>query len=189
MKRFQGKHILSYFFFVLIGSALFALILTFFSGDSYTIAYSNNNLQIGKTSSFIFKSILNVYWIALIFGSVFIVITAMIITHRVAGPLFKIEQAVDKMLLGDFTTRITLRKNDEGKELTEKINQLNTLLENNLSSIAEHALNLDKQLDRLADIASSTENPQKLLEGIDQLKSISVKLSGTVSTSQSKPNP
>src|SRR5437868_1359387 len=49
---------------------------------------------------------------------------AIVFSHRVAGPLPKITQALRDIGTGKFDTRLTLRKKDELKELAEAINAM-----------------------------------------------------------------
>lgn len=49
---------------------------------------------------------------------------AITFSHRIAGPLPKIYQALRDIGQGKFETRVTLRKKDELRELAENINQM-----------------------------------------------------------------
>ena len=49
---------------------------------------------------------------------------AIIFSHRVAGPLPKIHKALKDIGEGHFDVRLTLRKNDELKELAQEINAM-----------------------------------------------------------------
>jgi methyl-accepting chemotaxis protein len=49
---------------------------------------------------------------------------ALNFSHRIAGPLPKIYQALKDIGQGKFETRVTLRKKDELRELAETINQM-----------------------------------------------------------------
>jgi HAMP domain-containing protein len=48
----------------------------------------------------------------------------ILISHRVAGPLFRIQRTIDKVVRGEDVENINLRKHDELKELAAKINEL-----------------------------------------------------------------
>lgn len=49
---------------------------------------------------------------------------AIIFSHRIAGPLPKIYQALQDIGGGNFDGKLFLRKNDELRELAERINQM-----------------------------------------------------------------
>ncbi len=50
--------------------------------------------------------------------------SSILLSHRVAGPLYRIELTLDKLIQGEDIDLIRLRKTDELKELAEKINKL-----------------------------------------------------------------
>lgn len=138
-KDFQGKLILGYFLFVAGGCLFFIFLLGLFSADSLTISYINNDLRLGNTPSMLFKNVLTAHWIFLVAGSIFLVITAMFITHRIAGPLFRFEKALDNMLKRRLDDTICLRSKDEGKELANKINSFNKDLSLSLKHVQAHS--------------------------------------------------
>jgi len=67
-------------------------------------------------------------WPALIVFIVAAAVFSVYLTHRVAGPLFRIEQTAREMVRGNLGLRIRLRKGDELHELAGLINEaLNNL--------------------------------------------------------------
>jgi len=124
-KDFQGKLILGYFLFVAGGCIFFLFVLGLFSADTLTISYNNHDLQVGQTPIMLLKKTLAADWVFIVVGSAFLVVAAMFITHRIAGPLFRLEKALDNMLKGKLDDTIYLRTNDEGKDIAKKINEFN----------------------------------------------------------------
>ena len=53
-----------------------------------------------------------------------IAVSSILLSHRIAGPLYRIELTLDKLIQGEDVGYLSLRKNDELKELAEKINRL-----------------------------------------------------------------
>ncbi len=157
-KNFQGKLILGYFLFMVAGCFIFAIILALLSADSMTMVYQNNDLRIGQTPFMLIKQLLTAHWISIVLGSAFVVVIAMFITHRLAGPLFRIERAVDNMLSGQLDDVIYLREKDEGKELAAKLNQFNLELSGNIAEIKKRSKNIDDLLTQHAaiDLATAT---------------------------------
>ncbi len=68
----------------------------------------------------------------LLYGSfpliLFITVCCIVITHRIAGPLYNMENKIDKLIQGGDVEIIVTRKNDDLKELTEKVNELILML-------------------------------------------------------------
>ncbi len=154
-KNFQGKLILGYFLFMVLGCLIFAGILALLSADSMTMVYQDNDLRIGQTPFMLIKQLLTAHWISIVVGSAFVVVGAMFITHRLAGPMFRLERAVDNMVSGQLNDVIYLREKDEGKELAAKLNQFNTKLSENISEIRKRSQNIDDLLAQYSSIEQS----------------------------------
>jgi methyl-accepting chemotaxis protein len=139
-KDFQGKLILGYFLFVTGGCLFFLCLLGLFSADTLIISYTNHELQLGQTPIMLLKETLAAHWLFLVIGGAFLVAAAMLVTHRIAGPLFRLEKTLESMLKGNLNDTIYLRTTDEGKDLAKKINDFNanlSLAVNNLQGNAE----------------------------------------------------
>jgi signal transduction histidine kinase len=52
-----------------------------------------------------------------------IVIGSIIFTHRIAGPLYRLEKTLDDLIAGKDVDIIRLRKKDEFQGLTQKLNE------------------------------------------------------------------
>ena len=72
----------------------------------------------------IFHSLYGALFLALLLVTPVIFYAAIPLSHRVAGPLPKIYQALREIGTGKFDVHITLRKKDELKELAETINAM-----------------------------------------------------------------
>lgn len=136
-KDLQGKYIISYFIHIFLGSLVFAIILSLFSAKTVTVMYNSYGLQLGKTPVMIFREILAAHWLIIVLAGIVVVIGSMLFTHRIAGPLFKFERTLDRMITKDFSFTIYLRQNDEEKELAEKINHLLNMLSDNLGEVKQ----------------------------------------------------
>ena len=55
---------------------------------------------------------------------VFITISCIVLTHRIAGPLYNMERKLEKLLEGESAELIHLRNGDEMKTLADKLNAL-----------------------------------------------------------------
>lgn len=127
-KDFQGRLIFAAFLLVTGGCLFFVFLFALFSADSLTLSYSNHDLQFGQTPVMLLKNALAAHWIFIVFGSIFLVAAVMLLTHRIAGPLFRFEKALDNMLQGRLDDTIYLRSKDEGKDLAQKMNTFNLQL-------------------------------------------------------------
>ena len=63
-----------------------------------------------------------------------------------AGPVFKFENSVDRMIDGDFSFDVILRKGDECKGLAEKMTRLNSVMSERVREMSDLAAQLNKGL-------------------------------------------
>lgn len=134
-RALQARLLLGYFFFVISGGVFFTILMGFLTTERMTISYSANNLEMVQTPLALLRQSIANEWPYLLLGCVIMVIAAIRVTHRVAGPLYRFEQTLDNMLTGDLGDSISLRSKDEGKELATKINSFNTELSTALNKV------------------------------------------------------
>lgn len=164
-KEFQGKYIFSYFILITLGSLVFIGVFAFFSSNTLSISYDNYHLQLGITPEILIRKILSTQWFFIVIGGGLVVIVTLLLTHRVAGPFYRFERAIEDMIGGDLSAKIVLRKKDEGKELAKKINAFTFILGDKLSiiesfnsNIAISSLQLKKVLEN-SDLSPDTYGP------------------------------
>lgn len=162
-KDFQGRMILQYFLFAVAGYALLALILLFFSADTITISYGNNDVQLGQTPIMLLNEIMAANWVLLLLGGALLVYTAIRLTHRIAGPQYKLEQTVRSMCDGDLTNIVYLRQKDESRELAQNLNQFNKSLSEHVKTIEKRSQLITAQLSYLQVEIDNSHN-QQLIE-------------------------
>lgn len=159
-KNFQGKLILGYFLFMVAGCLIFAVMLSILSAGSMTMVYQDNNLRIGQTPLMLLKQLLTAHWISIIIGGIFVVVGAMFITHRLAGPIFRLERAVNNMLSGKLDDVIYLRDKDEGKELAKLLNSFNKDLSENIREVRKRSQNIDDLLAQYSSLDQARISPE-----------------------------
>lgn len=163
-KNFQGRLILGYFLFVTGGCLLFTFILAAFSADSLTVVYQNNDLQLGQTPIMLIRKLLAAQWVFIVLGGSMVVVASLFITHRMAGPVFRLERALDNMNRGILNDRIHLRKKDEGKKLAAKINHFNQQLSQQIDLIDNHAESIEELINQYRSARRPSVQEQEALD-------------------------
>ncbi len=148
-ESFQGKYLFSYFILACLVMILFTLLFVYFSTDSLSITYENNQLKMGKTPEILFDSILSIHGILIIFSGFAILYYVTRFTHKTVGPLFKIGRTIELMAKGNLSTRIVLRKQDECKDLADRINHLNGVMNHKIHEIRMLSESLRQTTDSL----------------------------------------
>ncbi len=55
---------------------------------------------------------------------VVVILIGLIMSHRIAGPIYRIAEDIDRVLSGEPGVRVSLRRKDALEDLAEKVNQL-----------------------------------------------------------------
>ena len=96
-------------------------------------------------------------WFLGLFGIILIILAALLLTHRIIGPMFRFESTLDSMKRGYLDKTIQLRGNDEGMELAQKINEFNGQLSQTFQTIGRNS----KALDILIEQVAALDLPEK----------------------------
>lgn len=163
-KTFQGKYIFNFYILVIIGAIIFTAIFSYVTVDTLTVTYENYNLKLDRTPLMLFKQMLTANWVIFIPVGLIVIIAAIFQSHRIAGPLFKIERVIDEMCQGIIHTDLYLRQKDEGKEVMDKLKEYNIFLASKITAIRALSQEIGQGLD-------NGEQP-----GIDNAKQAAAKL-------------
>lgn len=106
-----------------------------------------------------------------------VVIISIFLSHKIAGPMYRMERFMTTMATGDFTQHITLRKGDELKTLAERINFFVDSLRPMIAAQKSQLAVLQKDVENIkncsqakhtdkAEIAKDAERMEKDLQGL-----------------------
>lgn len=173
-KDLQGKLIFHSFLLAFAGVVAFALIFSLLSADNLTISYQDQYLRIGRTPMILLKQLLTAHWLFLVFVGFFIVANTLLLSHRIAGPHYRLEQTFSAMENKNLDQCIHLRAKDLGKELAEQLNRINAMLSGDLHRMQR----LCKEMELI--IAEQREGPdiQRREELQKKLTALNKHLSG-----------
>jgi len=107
-----------------------------------------------------------------------VVVIGIFLSHKIAGPIYRIEKFLGDMAAGNFASRIVLRKGDELTSVADKINVLNdslkaTMIEqkSNMERIVAELDELEKMIDsKPADVSLLDNNVERLQNEIRTLE-------------------
>ncbi|MDY0361398.1 MAG: methyl-accepting chemotaxis protein [Desulforegulaceae bacterium] len=162
----QPKYIFSYFILFATGLLLFSLLFSFMSMETTTITYYNNQISIGNTPYMLMKKMLGSGWIIIVLGGGLLFVMSVMMTHRVAGPAYRIEKSLERMLDDDFGFKIVLRKNDEMKPVAKKLETLSFKIKWYRDDILKHKNEFDELI---ASLNLKEEDKKKLKEKNNEL--------------------
>jgi methyl-accepting chemotaxis protein len=77
-----------------------------------------------------------------------VALAALIVSHRIAGPLYRLEREAEAWAQGDLTRRFSLRRGDELKELAAALDGAQRAWRKRLSQVAGAVAALRQEVDR-----------------------------------------
>ncbi len=169
-----------------LGSAMMVLVCAYSAILVFSIMYPMSNFldlsPEGSINPEVKQRILTiptyVWLIVLIFG-LLLAFQAILISHRIAGPTFRLRRAIREITDGKYQQNLTLRRYDCLKDLATGLAQLGSLLhgqrERLLAELAGFRAALDahrQQLARGGDPASLQADIQPILQRVQHLEQI-----------------
>jgi HAMP domain-containing protein len=122
LRGFQIRYIslILLFMFVTVGVTAYMVYMTTWVmfGEKLAAVYPQGLLFdiVNKVNAVLF--------LRLIFLSPLVILIGLILSHRIAGPIYHIETFIKKILSDDYGHRVTLRENDELQDLAKGLNAL-----------------------------------------------------------------
>ncbi len=93
------------------------------------------------------------------------------LSHKIAGPIYRIEKSIGGMVAGDLSSHITLRRGDEMVTLADSVNRLTDSLALSMTTEKSHMENALKELYTLRELLSSSQKDHarinNVLESLD----------------------
>ncbi len=171
-KDLQGKLTWQFFLLTIGGLLVFSAIFAALSADHLTISYENQAVQINSTPIILIKELADSNWIFLLTAGLLMVATFIVLTHKIAGPIYRFEVVTRKMCEKDLNQYIYLRKRDEAKELADQLNRFNGTLSEDIQAMLEKSRQIEAALEE-QDLPRAAEENQQLQEVLSsyQLKS------------------
>ena len=147
-KKFQRDFILKFCALVVIGAVISGLIVYAMSRATVTTTFENTRLVIKSTADFILPAVLlsSLVMIALV-GLATVAVT-LFTSHRIAGPLYRLEKDVERIREGDLSVRFAIRRNDELQALPAILNDMVGALKSRISNMKRAADEAEAMLDK-----------------------------------------
>ncbi|MCX5704366.1 MAG: hypothetical protein NT066_07770 [Candidatus Omnitrophica bacterium] len=142
-KKFQRDFMLKFCGLVIAGSIISGAIIFMMSKSTLTTAFENSRLVIKSTADFIMPAVcLSSVVVVILVGLATIMIT-LFTSHKIAGPLYRMEQDVKEVSRGNLKIRFNLRHSDELKGMAESLEAMARQLQSKLTVIKNALLELE----------------------------------------------
>ena len=177
-KKFQTNFTIDFLLIIVIATIAVTLLFLFYSRDTVTVGYTGSEVKLLDTGDYFLPTLLLSTSAVVIFSGVVGIIVLILISHRIAGPLFRFETILNELSKGDLTKRFKLRKKDQFAELANRINTLTEIMNVKIGSIKTQTaeiIRLISEVQRISaahpDISTELEHPlREITEKLSELQ-------------------
>ena len=161
-KDFQTRFILKFSFITLIGVGISTILLFILSRDTLTSSSRSSRLTIENTGIAILPNIIFSNLITLALISLAAIAVTLFVSHKIAGPLFRLEKEVEEIGEGNLTRKVMFREKDQITALADGLTQMT-------ASLNKRVLEVRTGVERLIESASEKNAPQELIDDLNNL--------------------
>ncbi len=148
-KGFQSRFIMKFLGVVMSGSAMSGYIMYLFISKDAEDTFYRSHIKLSSTGEMILPSLLKVNMGVLVVVLLAVVVITVLISHKVAGPLYRLGKETEKIADGDLTGNFKLRTNDELKGLATSFEDMNRELKTLFNDIRQQAEEIDSSANKL----------------------------------------
>ncbi|MBA3009307.1 MAG: methyl-accepting chemotaxis protein [Proteobacteria bacterium] len=134
-KSFQARFIVKFCLILVLGGLISIGLTLFNTQDTLTSSFTDSKLVIQNTSLAIMPSVIYTTLITTALVGLVVIMVTLLVSHKIAGPMFRFEKDIDRISKGDLKSRISIRKGDQFKEVATSLNAMIESLNKNLSDI------------------------------------------------------
>ncbi len=172
-KSFQTNFILKFCALVVLGGLLTIGLLYILAMKSTTVSFVNSRVVVRTTADFILPILVQTTAIVVIIVGFATVVVTLLVSHKIAGPLFRIKKVMGELGAGNFSQEFHIRQLDQLQDLADTFNDSIKKMKEKIQALKSDSEKLKNELDNISENEVS-ENKRALLS---ELKKISEELS------------
>lgn len=161
--RFQTSFILKFCLILILGCLVSVALTYMTTSGTLTSTYADSRLTIQNTSMAIMPSVITTNLITTGVLSVIAILLTLVVSHKIAGPMFRFEKDIHRIAAGDLSSRIHIRSGDQFEDVVVSLNHMIDSLNTSLSAIRTSA-------DAVAAKAEQLNAPDELIREIRDMQ-------------------
>ena len=138
-KDFQARFIIRFILVLVIGGILSVGLTLLTTRGTLTTSYVDARLVIQDTPLAILPSVVLTTLITIVVVGIIVGIVTLLVSHKIAGPMFRFEKDIERIAAGDLKSHIRLRKGDQFQELVKTLNTMIDSLNCKVSEVQKQA--------------------------------------------------
>ena len=163
-KQFQRNFILKFCALVVAGSAITGLVIYLMSRSAVCTSFENSRLVIKSTADFILPAVLLSSAVSVILISLATIVITLFASHKIAGPLYRLEKDVQEIASGNLKVVFRLREDDELKALLGSMNDMVNALRGRIAGAKEGLKTLESSSGISAEARDGVRRIREALE-------------------------
>lgn len=163
-KSFQFRFILKFCLIILAGLLVSTGIFFLFSStmDTLTSTFQGSRLVVKETSFAVLPSVIYTNLITLGLITVAAIVVTLLVSHKLAGPLFRFEKDLKEVGKGNLAKRVGLRKQDQLKDFVGSLNEM-------IDNLHTKVLDIRSEIAQITQLASRKNVPEEIIEELNHL--------------------
>ena len=161
-KHFQAEFVLKFCLLNILASLLTGVLIFLFNRETKTVAFDNLELVVKSTADFILPILLQILVVVSLLIAVATVVVILLISHRIAGPLYRLTLELSRIRSGDLSVPIRLRTKDQMQKAANESEQMRIALRESLDSMKKSWLAVRTELQALRDTLTDEKKKQRL---------------------------
>lgn len=124
--EFQMRFIAKFCLIVGLAAIIIAACVLWLTDNSTTVTIENTHVVVKNTVDLIYPIVFQSFVISAIFSAIAVAFLSMFMTHKVAGPLYRLQIDVDRIKDGDYRAEFKVRSSDQLIPFAESLSQMST---------------------------------------------------------------
>ncbi|MBF0331376.1 MAG: hypothetical protein HQL17_05510 [Candidatus Omnitrophica bacterium] len=150
-KDFQTKFILKFCGVVAVGAGVTILLLYVLSQQSTSVSFVHARVKVMTTADFILPLLIQTVLVVMAIVGVASIGVTLIVSHKIAGPLFRFKQTFKELSSGNFTNQVRLRKGDQLLEVADDFNHMITVVRGQLVEAKEQLSGIKADIEAIGE--------------------------------------
>ena len=168
-RSFQRRFIIQFSFLILLGCVTFGLATYYYSysSRSLTTAFVNSRLQVMSTAEFLLPALGVITLCITALVAVAVAFRLLLFSHRIAGPLYRLEKTAQQVGRGNLDFHVQLRSKDELQDFAQAMDTMISDLRSRIQRIRE----LNQSLgEKILEAGRKSSMPKDLFESVRKIQ-------------------
>jgi len=137
-KGFQSRFIIKFCLLIIITSLLTGMLIYIFNRHSTTVAFDNLKVVVKSTSDFILPIMLQILIIVTFLIGLATIVTSLLTSHKLVGPLYRFKLGIDQMKTGDLSSPFSVRTGDQLQKTAYEFDMMRVSLKDSIAVLKQN---------------------------------------------------